>query len=163
MVIKNRLSNGNFATIPMLERLNAKINKTVSCWEWVASKQNGYGILNNKNGSNLAHRIMYELYVGEIPNGLVIDHLCRNKGCVNPKHLEPVTQRENITRGDQPKIISEKYKNQKKCIRGHSLENNRHIYTRVDKSNGKTYLQRRCKTCVKENYQRGKNVRVEKV
>jgi hypothetical protein len=53
-----------------------------------------------------AHRFAYELLVGPIPEGLVIDHLCRNRRCVNPAHLEPVTAEENWRRGDAPSAIS---------------------------------------------------------
>lgn len=75
------------------------------CWEWTGSKQRqGYGRLGRTEGGKytelMAHRIAFELYVGPIPEGLVIDHLCRNRGCVNPDHLEPVTNEVNIERGE---------------------------------------------------------------
>lgn len=53
----------------------------------------------NKRGQQ-AHRVAYELFVAEIPEGFDLDHLCRNRGCVNPDHLEPVTRRENLLRGE---------------------------------------------------------------
>ena len=69
------------------------------CWEWQASvRANGYGQF-NLNGAKKAHRVSYALLVGDIPNSLQLDHLCRNRRCVNPKHLEPVTQQENLRRG----------------------------------------------------------------
>ena len=68
------------------------------CWEWRAFiRPNGYGQF-NKN--EYAHRVSYEEFVGPIPEGLVIDHLCRNRSCINPEHLEPVTQHENLLRGN---------------------------------------------------------------
>lgn len=80
-----------------------------SCWEWTGGKiKNGYGHFrfgyksDGKNDIRLAHRVSYELHVGLIPDGLVLDHLCRNTSCVNPRHLQPVTQRENIARGISP-------------------------------------------------------------
>lgn len=67
------------------------------CWGWTSRRpaKNGYNYLNNQ----LAHRIAYELYKGRIPDGLTLDHLCRHRWCVNPDHLEAVTNRENILRG----------------------------------------------------------------
>lgn len=82
----------------------SKINKTDSCWLWTAYiNPNGYGEFTvYENGKNIvfkSHRIVYELLAGKIPNGKQLDHLCRVRHCVNPKHLEPVTQKENILRG----------------------------------------------------------------
>ena len=69
------------------------------CWEWQYGTQFGYGVARHNNKKMPSHRVSYELYVGEIPAGLHIDHLCRNKLCVNPEHLEAVTQLENTLRG----------------------------------------------------------------
>lgn len=71
------------------------------CWLWTACKiRNGYGQLWAEGGAVYAHRFSYELFVGSIPEGLTLDHLCRVRHCVNPDHLEPVTNQENIARGD---------------------------------------------------------------
>lgn len=70
------------------------------CWEWQGALTNGYGHLYLKNfGNNYAHRLVYEHLIGPIPDGLQLDHLCRNTCCCNPEHLEPVTQKENLRRG----------------------------------------------------------------
>lgn len=71
------------------------------CWEWSASRHSsGYGqFYYNGRGNGFAHRFAYERFVGPIPSGLQIDHLCRNRTCVNPSHLEPVTAKENLRRG----------------------------------------------------------------
>lgn len=70
------------------------------CWQWVgAIRPSGYGAFQVLKGSVRAHRFIYQLLVGPIPDGLHLDHLCRNKACVNPKHLEPVTSRVNTMRG----------------------------------------------------------------
>lgn len=81
-------------------RFWAKIEKTDTCWLWSAGKEsNGYGIMRIDNRNRSVHRLSYELLVGEIPEGLVIDHLCRVRHCVNPDHLEAVTRQENTKRG----------------------------------------------------------------
>lgn len=89
------------------------------CIEWVGSiSPQGYGQFQSGDGSSLAHRIAYELAFGKIPETLVIDHLCRNRACVNVEHLELVTQRVNILRG-----IGESAKNVVKthCKNGHEF------------------------------------------
>lgn len=89
------------------DRFWEKVDKTGECWEWTAYRLKcGYGRFgvggSAKNGGRIvmAHRWAYENLVGPIPNGLQLDHLCRNRGCVNPEHLEPVTVRENLRRGE---------------------------------------------------------------
>ena len=86
-------------------RFWAKVNKTETCWLWTGWKSEGYGrffIGSRTDGTCrdiLAHRFAYELLVGNIPKELQIDHLCRIRACVNPMHMEPVTQQVNILRG----------------------------------------------------------------
>lgn len=72
------------------------------CWEWTRAKSNGYGYIKLRGAmrSSLAHRVAFEAFRGPIPDGLQLDHLCRNRGCVNPWHLEPVDCRENLLRGN---------------------------------------------------------------
>lgn len=83
-----------------LERLLDRIDFTESCWLWTGTTNGvGYGLLSSNNKKVYAHRFSYEWFVGPIPAGLTLDHLCRVTRCVNPDHLEPVTNRENILRG----------------------------------------------------------------
>ena len=84
------------------ERFWAKVRRTDSCWLWTAGLANGgYGAFNIARGVTVkAHRFAYESLVGPIPAGMQIDHLCRVRRCVNPEHLEPVTQLVNIKRGE---------------------------------------------------------------
>lgn len=87
------------------------------CWLWTAGDNGeGYGRFWTGTGSMQAHRFAYELLVGPIPEGLQIDHLCRVRRCVNPAHLEPVTQRENILRGTSPQA---KNATKTHCPKGH--------------------------------------------
>jgi hypothetical protein len=92
------------------------------CWEWQGSLVDGYGVVCGTGPySSLriyAHRYMYERERGPIPEGLEIDHLCRNRKCINPAHLEAVTHRENMLRGDS---FSARHAKQTHCLRGHEL------------------------------------------
>jgi len=78
-----------------------RIQKTESCWIWINKPNSGgYGIIYYKGSWHPAHRIIYMLLRGPIPEGLELDHLCKNRRCVNPDHLEPVTSRVNQRRGN---------------------------------------------------------------
>ena len=107
------------------------------CWIWQGYKRDGYGQIVVNNKQEQAHRIVYQLLCGKIPKGLVLDHLCRDRLCVNPDHLEPVTNKENIMRG-----IGLTAKNAKKtnCPKGHAYTKEN---TRISK--GKRY----CNDCGK--------------
>lgn len=74
-------------------------NEQTGCWEWTGTKRRrGYGKFRLNLVDYVAHRFAYENLVGTIPAGMQIDHLCRVTGCVNPAHLEPVSQQENMRR-----------------------------------------------------------------
>lgn len=126
------------------ERFWAKVEKTDNCWVWKASVgSHGYGQFVPTHGRIvLAHRFAYELLIGTIPEGKQLDHLCRNRTCVNPLHMEPVTQRENLLRGDT--IIS-RCLQKTHCPQGHPL----------DGDNLDPFFLRRgwrqCKTCILEH------------
>ena len=75
-----------------------KINLSEYCWEWHTKGADGYGKVRYLGKSYLAHRFVYAYFLGNIEDYLVLDHLCQNKCCVNPYHLEKVEQWENIRR-----------------------------------------------------------------
>lgn len=114
------------------------------CWVWKKlCSSNGYGNFSINKKTFYAHRISYELYNDPIPEGLVIDHLCRNRRCVNPEHLEVVTQRENISRGVG---YGRGCASKTHCFNGHPyIESN--IYFRKSKTGA---ISRCCKICHKE-------------
>ncbi len=118
------------------------------CLLWTASKTtNGYGLFASKR-TKVAHRWVYEHVRGPIPKGLELDHLCRVRHCVNPWHLEAVTHRENILRGDPPMASQAR---QSHCKRGHAFtpEN---TYTYTNKSGS----HRKCRTCDSGRWLAGK-------
>lgn len=89
------------------------------CWSWLGLVDTkGYGRIMVRYQEFKVHRVAYETWVGPIPAGLTLDHLCRNRRCVNPAHLEPVTNRENVLRGEG---ITAKLARKTNCLRGHPL------------------------------------------
>lgn len=82
--------------IPVEAKFWSKVIKGDGCWEWVGSKNGGnYGKLGVSGTTIYAHRISYELHKGPIPDGMHVDHICRNRSCVNPDHLRTVTNKQN--------------------------------------------------------------------
>lgn len=109
------------------------------CWVVPVSNaktHRGYRNVEVQGGRFRAHVVSYVAHRGQIPDGLVLDHLCRVRNCVNPAHLEPVTNRENILRGDSPSAQNAR---KTRCIRGHELSGE-NLYQKPDGN-------RQCREC----------------
>lgn len=117
------------------------------CWVWKGSlSRAGYGRLTIREGgkkmTKSAHRVSYETFVGKIPVGLTIDHLCKNKACINPDHLEAVSQKVNVHRAN-PLWKQEAARTH--CPQGHEYTED-NMYKYKTRSGG---VCRNCKTCMK--------------
>ena len=141
---------GKYTPTPKdIERFWSKVDRSAgpdACWLWKSTiNAYGYGRFNcggRRNGSLAAHRVAYEELNGEIPNGLVIDHLCRVRHCVNPAHMETVTSGENVMRGMSPSVLTA---TTGMCRRGHVMsDENTYVYT---EKNGRTKY--RCRECAR--------------
>ena len=131
----------------MIERFADKIElgpEIDSCWNWTAHKdKGGYGKFKLNGKTVSSHRLSYELYKGSIPKGLQIDHLCRNRGCCNPDHLEAVTGKENVRRGDVGK--NNQHINKTHCIYGHEFnEENTYLTKLGSRDCRKCHSRREC-------------------
>jgi hypothetical protein len=94
------------------------------CWIWTGCRNSsGYAVISRGPAGSakqfVVHRLMYEAANGAVPEGLVCDHLCRVRHCVNPVHIEPVTVRENTVRGLSPQQLSAWYRSKTTCRNGH--------------------------------------------
>lgn len=119
----------------VVERILARLEVSPGgCLLWQGSRNNqGYGVVSFQSKNRLVHRLAYEAFIGPIPEGLELDHLCRTKVCANPAHLEPVTHAENSRRAAA--LITH-------CPQGHAYDEEN---TRRESSG-----QRRCRICRKE-------------
>lgn len=106
----------------LLNRFLSKVKFTETCWLWIAGKGHGYGKFwwreGKKHESREAYRWLWEVCNGPVPKALELDHRCKNRTCVNPDHLIPVTHRINCLRGES--FAARKFR-QTHCKRGHSL------------------------------------------
>lgn len=122
----------------VLDRID--LSSPDGCWEWTGvTNDGGYGVVGFNCKMSRVHRIVYEFLVEDIPDGLTIDHLCRNRRCVNVDHLEVVTHKVNILRGTGVSAINAKKTH---CLRGHPFDDINTYYHNGD---------RHCRTCRKAN------------
>lgn len=141
-------------------RLRAKITSRITvedrghstpCWISDRAQQpNGYTKLGYLGRTWLTHRFAFTVFVGEIPSDLQLDHLCSQRACCNPDHLEPVTCRENLLRGD---TITAQQAAKTHCKRGHPLSG-ANVYWRPDKPTS-----RGCRACRTESTRRSRAAR----
>lgn len=134
---------------PILIRFWEKVSVTPNgCWEWSASTnaENGYGMFWNGERTQVAHRFLYETIIGSVPVGFELDHLCRNKRCVNPTHLDIVTRSQNTARGLGPSLAREHQLAKTHCPQGHPY-NTENTYVRPNGS-------RICRICSNESHKR---------
>lgn len=130
-------------SVSLRSRFWSKVDASGDCWLWTASLiPAGYGqfYMKTPDGRDTmarAHRVSWEFLVGEIPDGLTLDHLCRVRHCVNPDHLDPVTRGENLLRSHA--TITRQNQEKTHCPHGHPYSGE-NLY--VDPSGG-----RRCRTC----------------
>jgi len=129
---------------PSEEQFFAKVDAEGDCWQWVGCiRKDGYGQFRHAK----AHQWSWRHLVGDVPAGMQLDHLCRNRGCVNPDHLEPVTPQLNILRGIGPTAVNARKTH---CPQGHPYAgDNLRVYTRP---NGVT--SRYCRTCRSDDSKR---------
>lgn len=137
----------NMRHLSLRERLLVQtvIDLETGCWEWQGWKhRQGYGRVRKQYKRLLAHRASYEEFVGPIPDGLCLDHLCCNTSCINPAHLEPVTLKENIQRGQLGETTRKRQLAKKHCPKGHPYSGD-NLYIAPDGS-------RHCRICRREQF-----------
>lgn len=111
------------------------------CWPWLGgTHEKGYGRISNRG---YAHVIIYKILIGDVPQGLELDHLCKNKICVNPKHLEPVSHQVNVVRGDRVQNA----RRSPTCTNGHQ-------WTAANTYIHPTQGSRVCRICTRESVAR---------
>ena len=141
----NYLRASSFDRADAIVCLWARIVVVESCWEWVGAtmgRDRKYGNAYFDGRLRPAHRVMYELLKGPIPSGLTLDHLCKNKRCVNPDHLEPVTNRVNQLRGGSPPAM---HARATECVRGHAFSGD-NLGLKTHKSGA---IHRYCRACAR--------------
>lgn len=142
-------------TVELPERIEQKIRISKThfhngspCWDWLGQvDKDGYGLVRWQGKMQPAHRVVFTILIGKIPFKRQLDHLCRRHPCCNPKHLEPVSQTENVRRGISPAAIAAR---STECPKGH------------ERNEANTLLYkgwRTCKVCANERSRKWNQVR----
>lgn len=130
------------------ERFLSKVNIIPGgCWLWTAYSEKGYGQFYYKGKTQKSHRVSYELFVGEIPEGLEIDHLCKVTNCVNPEHLEPVTGKINRLRSND---MANQNRQKTHCKHGHEFTEENTLLCHRERCVNK--VERICRQCSHDRY-----------
>lgn len=137
--------------ISLIVRLDIANRDPNECWNYEGALTRGYGIVDTRGKTKRVHRAVYEEMVGPVADGAVLDHLCRNRRCFNPGHVEPVSSGENVLRGVG---ISAANARKTHCAHGHEFTpENTYRYE------GRGKRERACKTCIANNLRRSRAAR----
>lgn len=140
------------AATSLILRLESKVKVVGGCWLWTGAMNNaGYAQVHFRGKTCLAHRLIYELLVGPIPQGLDLDHVkdrgCKHRHCINPEHLEPVTRQVNLLRGD---TVNARHVAKTHCPKGHGYTEENTIRRRGSRECrecGRERMRKRSRTC----------------
>lgn len=132
---------GKKSELSLEERFWAKVDKSRDCWLWTAATNGTYGVMGSGNERDYAHRLAVIFDGRGIPKGMQVDHLCRNKLCVRPDHLDIVTPKENFSRVPRETMRHViRSRTRVRCGKGHPLTSD-NVFHRKNESF------RRCRTC----------------
>lgn len=140
-VYRRQISTRSVTDQDAQDRFWGKVEKSAGCWRWIGTiSVHGYGSFKFAGQPYIAHRLAYLYVIGAIPDGLTLDHLCHNKICVNPSHLEVVTLAENSHRAHLYGV-PKPHASQTHCKNGHEFsEQNTYVWHNM----------RRCRACARE-------------